>query len=191
LVNNDYFAVTFNQLPNKPLPHNTEQFTAEGFIFYVRTHINDFVDTFYGAFSPSNITGIEEGLLWYSGNPMDAVVHIEIPTNDGSVIVSGHHSNPINSHWMFTTIQVPFKYFTVGADGPHPVSGNRKFGLKKNSNGSYTFYTRGVDRVQGNLGKVILSQNILFSQADNLWDSFQDGLVDYIHTNSSLNPIFK
>lgn|SRR5690606_9551908 len=79
---------------------------------------------------------------------MNAVIHIEIPFNDGSVIVSGHQSNQNNSHWIFTTIQTPFIIVTPGADGPHPISRHRKFGLKKNSNGSYTFCTRGVDRVQ-------------------------------------------
>src|SRR5690606_41177943 len=39
LVNNDYFAVTFDHLPNKPAPHQNQQFTAEEFLSYVRTNI--------------------------------------------------------------------------------------------------------------------------------------------------------
>lgn len=117
---------------------------------------------------------------------MNAVIHIEIPFNDGSVIVSGHQSNQNNSHWIFTTIQTPFIIVTPGADGPHPISRHRKFGLKKNSNGSYTFYTRGVDRVQDKLDIISLGGNDnAIKKADPLWESFQEGLRSYIQNNNT------
>ena len=117
---------------------------------------------------------------------MNAVIHIEIPFNDGSVIVSGHQSNQNNSHWIFTTIQTPFIIVTPGADGPHPISRHRKFGLKKNSNGSYTFCTRGVDRVQDKLDIISLGGNDnAIKKADPLWESFQEGLRSYIQNNNT------
>ncbi|NLN32095.1 MAG: hypothetical protein GX159_00685 [Flavobacteriaceae bacterium] len=121
---------------------------------------------------------------------MNAVIHINIPGDDGSVIVSGHQFSPNASHWIFTTIQVPFIVATTGADGPHPVSGHRKFGLIRNSNGSYTIYTRGVDRVQDGLRAHIFPvQEYMFKKADDLWESFQEGLRSYIQNNSYGNTI--
>ena len=186
LVNNDYFAVIFDHLPNKPAPHQNQQFTAEEFLFYVRTNINEFVDTSLSAFYPTPFSPVNEGAIWYSDNPMNAVVHIEITGDDGSVIVSGQQSTPNTSHWIFTTIQVPFIVATTGADGPHPVSGHRKFGLIKSSNGSYTIYTRGVDRVQDGLrAHIFPGQEYMFTMADQLWESFQEGLRGYIQNNNT------
>lgn len=117
---------------------------------------------------------------------MNAVIHINIPGDDGSVIVSGHQFSPNASHWIFTTIQVPFIVATTGADGPHPVSGHRKFGLIRNSNGSYTIYTRGVDRVQDGLrAHIFPGQEYMFKKADDLWESFQEGLRSYIQDNNT------
>ncbi|RAV27409.1 hypothetical protein [Sinomicrobium soli] len=66
-----------------------------------------------------------------------AVIGIDIkgPDNE-SVIVSDYNTEK----WTFSTIFDP-KY------GEHPVSGNRDFGYTQNGDGSYTFYTRGVDRL--------------------------------------------
>lgn len=192
LVNNDYFAVTFDHLPNKPAPHQNQQFTPQELLQYVRKNINDFIDTSLSEFSPSTFTGIDEGAIWYSNNPMNAIVHIEITGNDGSVIVSGHQSNSNDSHWIFSTIQTPFVIVTPGADGLHPVSGNRKFGLKVNSNGSYTIYTRGVDRVQDRMDIAIVGQQFMFNKADQLWQSFQEGLRSFIQNNNTYaNTVIK
>lgn len=201
LVNNDYFSVTFNTMPYKPFPHNNEQFTAAEFLSYVRTNLNSFVNTNYSSFTPSNQTGYNEGAIWYSNNPIEAIIHINIPSqinnqygDDGSVITSGYQINTngmgsfSNSHWMFTTIKTPYASLTQGLDGEHPVSGHRKFGLIK-SGDSYTIYTRGVDRVTGGLGATLVGQQYMFTQADNLWSSFQQGIKSYIQNNSYGNTI--
>ncbi|MFA5618746.1 MAG: hypothetical protein WDA08_00420 [Weeksellaceae bacterium] len=200
LVNNDYFAVTFNTMPYKPAPHDSQQFTPEEFLNFVRTNINDFVNTDYSSFSPSNQTGYNEGAIWYSNNPFNSIIHINIPGDDGSVITSGYQVNyntpPYNDfhngHWIFTTIKTPYGNLTQGLDGPHPVSGNRKFGLIKNQDGTYTIYTRGVDRVtRGLYAHIFPGQNFMFEKADNLWKSFQDGLKEYIQNNSYGNTVTK
>ena len=197
LVNNDYFSVTFSTMPYKPFPHQNEMFTPEEFLNFVRRNINDFIDTSYSSFSPSNQTGYNEGGIWYSNNPMEAIIHINIPGDDGSVITSGYQisysappfNNFLNGNWMFTTIKTPFGFLTQGLDGPHPVSGNRKFGLTRNQNGSYTFYTRGVDRVTDGLDIALIVEKFKFSKADNLWQSLQQGIKNYIQNNSYGNVI--
>ena len=163
------------------------------------TNVN-FVNTSLSNFSPSTITGYNETPLWNSNNPVEAIIHIDIPAaHDGSVITTGHQINTngmgafSNGHWIFTTIQTPWYDVIDGADGPHPVSGHRKFGLKKNAGGSYTLYTRGVDRFQGELGFVILddalAEEFAFPGADDLWQSFQQGLKNYIQSNSYGNTV--
>jgi hypothetical protein len=194
LVNNDYFSVTFNTMPYKPFPHQNQQFTPEEFLYYVRTNLDSFVNTNYSSFAPSNQTGYNEGAIWYSNNPMEAIVHINIPGDDGSVITSGYNNNYDifggfqNGHWIFTTIKTPYASLTQGLDGEHPVSGHRKFGLIK-SGSSYTIYTRGVDRVTGGLGAKLVGQQYMFTQADNLWTSFQQGIKSYIQYNSYGNTV--
>lgn len=109
---------------------------------------------------------------------MGAVIAIDIAGPDnGSVIVS--HSS--SDKWTFSTIYDP-KY------GEHPVSGNRDFGYTDNGNGSYTFYTRGVDRLTSWDGEFAreYANNFPFNQADALWTSFQ-GLVSSFVNNHGGN----
>lgn len=198
LVNNDYFAVTFTTMPYKPFPNQNQQFTPEEFLRFVRITINNFVNTDYSHFSPSTITGYNETMIWNSNNPVEAIIHINIPGNDGSVITSEHQVNYNdfggfnNANWMFTTIKTPWAYFTGGLDGPHPVSGHREFGLMRNANGSYTIYTRGVDRFQFESDALIaatLSDGNPFESPDNLWASFQTKIEEYIQNNSYGNTV--
>lgn len=64
------------------------------------------------------------------------------------------------------------------------VSGNRDFGFTKNSNGSYTFFTKGVDRLTSlDLTIVQNATGIPFSKADALWTSFQKGVADFVNKN--------
>jgi len=93
--------------------------------------------------------------------------------DDGSVICTKAQSD----HWIFTTITAP-------GDGEHPVSGNRQFGFIQNRNGSYTFYTRGVDRATGYIDDFLQENwDVIFSKADELWSSLQQGIVNYVNSN--------
>lgn len=68
------------------------------------------------------------------------------------------------------------------------MSGNRLFGFTDNGDGTYSFYTRGVDRLStsfydwGNW----LSGGLAFSNADELWSSFQEKIKDEIGSNATL-----
>ena len=188
IVNLDYFPVTINTLPNNP--STGQRFTAPEFLNYIRTHMNDFVNPSITSFSPSTITGFNEAQIWNSNNPKGGVVHLNISggAGDGSVICSLYDSN----HWIFSTIEVPYNPFVQGKDGIHPVSGSREFGFLQNSNGSYTFYTRGADRITDALDAFV-ANNILtdpFQNPDALWASFKNGIYNFtqLHSGVALTP---
>lgn len=173
VVNMDYFPINIKVLP---IVNGARQ-TPEQFLSIIRKDINNFVNDKYAVFEPYKWYGIDDKNLWQSNNPLNSVIGIDIygPYN-ASVIVSDFSNNK----WTFTTIYDP-KY------GQHPVSGNRDFGFVKESNGSYTFYTRGVDRLT--TGFDALVKDVAFSAADNLWKSFQDKVSTYVNQHGGVANI--
>ncbi|WP_313579316.1 hypothetical protein [Chishuiella sp.] len=165
VVNMDYFPVTIDKLPPGT--------TAEQLLNHIRTNINSFVDTDYSYFEPYRWNGFNDTDLWNSSNPLGSVIGIDIKGPDnGSVVVTQYSSNG----WTFSTIYDP-TYLS------HPVSGHRDFGFTKNSDGSYTFYTRGVDRLTSWDGEFFQKiGNIPFTQADNLWKSLQNKISKYVNS---------
>ena len=97
-----------------------------------------------------------------------------------------------SDRWNFSTIYEPVY-------GEHPVSGNRNFGFEKNMDGSYTFYTRGVDRLTDAVGTSLQKfsdwTNGLttspFSEADALWTSLQNKINKFVIENNGSSSIGK
>ena len=84
-------------------------------------------------------------------------------------------------------MEVPYG-FDQGKDGIHPVSGNREFGLIQNSNGTYTFYTRGVDRMTDGFDSTMGENlNIIlgdpFAKPDKLWNSLKTKVATFVQNN--------
>ncbi|HRJ30109.1 MAG TPA: hypothetical protein PLG85_10100 [Cyclobacteriaceae bacterium] len=186
VVNMDYYSVTINQLPGGE--------TAPQLLEYIRKNINSFIDQTKADFEPFNYSEYE---LWQSSNPLGSIIHIDMGNDntwlggfnpitqpdDGSVICSKAQSD----HWIFTTITAP-------GDGEHPVSGNRQFGFIQHRNGTFTFFTRGVDRLTGTFDqwysnvqswrqKKDLGGKTPFDAADELWSSLQDKIQLYVNSN--------
>ncbi|WMN07270.1 hypothetical protein QYS48_28355 [Marivirga arenosa] len=171
-VNMDYFSVDVT-LPAGMTPQNL--------LSHIRQNINDFIDTDLSEFTPFNLSdegqdigyNIQEDDLWNSNTPKGTVIHIEIPgaAGDGSVICSYSNSH----RWRFTTISAPL-------DWTHPVSGTREFGYKDNYDGTYTFYTRGVDRINNWIDSQFVERfkENPFEDPDKLWQSFQNGIKNYV-----------
>jgi hypothetical protein len=128
----------------------------------------------------------QETALWNSNKPTGAIVYIDIPVDDGVVICSEFHSD----YWQFMTLEAP------GA-GNHPISGTRQFGIEPNSSGGYNIYVRGVDRFESNIqenASYMASfvagdpQNPFFA-ADNLWESFQSKINNFVISNAGASSI--
>ena len=172
IVNMDYFSVRVDKMPTVM----GELQPPEYILYRMRMNLNSLVSPALATFTPL----IYDRNRWQSANPVGAVVSIDMGGPDnGSVVVS--KSTPTS--WIFSTIKDPL-------NGLHPVSGNREFGYTKNADGSYTFYTKGVDRITDpfvTLGNYFTSapgvgdDGLPMYMADRLWMSFQKGISDYIN----------
>ena len=75
-------------------------------------------------------------------------------------------------------------------DFEHPVAENRRFGIYSDPDhpGEFVFYTMGVDRIWDgtfSFGNWLKEQVTTdgFEDADILWSSMQEGMIQYIHDN--------
>jgi hypothetical protein len=175
-INMDVFPIQINSLPNKP--NSTQKYTPEEFFNFFRLNLNLFAEKFTPIVD--NYYGINDTDLWNSSNPLGALIHIEIPIDNGTVICSGFGPKA----WVFSTIKAPM---SMGYDGIHPVAGNRLFGYYVNPGDNTMYiYTRGVDRVSQvatsspNLANYLIETSAFFG-ADQLWKGMQDKLSKYIN----------
>ena len=176
VVNYDFFPVRIAQLP--------PGMSAPDLVEYFRVHLTDSFARGSGvSFYPYlDLPQFSDANKWNQPyeSSLGALVHIQIPGNDGSVLLSDYTHNYINGsehhRFKFTTMETPF-------DEEHPVAGNREFGIYNVPSlpGEFTFYTMGVDRTW-DLGSEI--QNQLFNgfgHADALWQKVQQNLIAFIN----------
>ena len=178
VVNMDYFPVQIKKLPKNPATGNT--FTGKEFFDYIRKNFADICFSDNSEFGPYNQTEAEK---WNSSNYLGAIMRfdiilrdpyfgIQIGQQDGSVICT----NQQTQSWIFSTIY-------TSQDYNHPVSGNREFGLTLNPDGSYTFFTRGVDRIAEWTDVDVggLMDYNAFDGGEELWSNLQSNLKNFIN----------
>ena len=184
VVNVDYYPVDIATLPKTSAG---VRMTPLEFLEYFRKNINSFA-TSTSVFSPyyhyvAGSVNIDEASKFNSANisSKGAVVHIDIPLDDGTVVESDYYSNTTTNNYWFT-----FTTMTSVLDGSHPLGGNRRFGLFPKAGGGYTFYIAGVDRIWSwstalaNWG----SSDYGFESADELWAAVQTNVKNYVSTHS-------
>jgi len=193
-VNMDFFGITISNFPNKPYPP-FDQFSPEEFFEYIQDFFN--TENFMGegnqchsVLYPEFQNGgefsaisIPDDIKWSSNDPIASIFEINM-FDDGSVITADYN---FGQNWTFSTLNAPGWFEGGSYDGFHPVSGNRQFGLVQNSDGTYTFYTSGVDRITGFwhlLGQVpLFNPDFAFEQAEELWQCFLDQIKNFVESN--------
>lgn len=113
------------------------------------------------------------------------------PTNfvdfadDGAVLESEVSQNS----WIFTTIVTP-------KSDTQPFSGHRQFGVHKDDDGNYRFFTRAIDRIWPSEliltanGKECTIENYLLI-ADATWDNLIKNVSEFINKNGGKTAIIK
>ena len=192
-VNMDFFGIKITKFPNKPYPPFT-QFTPNEFFSYIQQNFAEssaFMG--YGNLSCEHEYGLNIGFqynstndieTWLNGTRVPATFTIVMP-DDGNVICSQYQ---YGSYWTFSTLNAPGWLEGGSQDGFHPVSGNRRFGLTQNQDGSYTFYTSGVDRLTGFWHAFADFTPLVnaFKEADQLWYCFLDKIKHFVTINHGL-----
>lgn len=194
VVNCDYFPVHIDQLPKNS---NNQTMTPLEYLEYFRQNITyiaglggggGFSGTNFESYYDSNVNFFDSKFTENYGSSLGALVHIIIgPAQDnGTIVESGYQTTSSSSqYWfMFTTMYSPL-------DAAHPVAGNRRFGIKPDPNGGYTFYIMGVDRT--NDWSTTLFNFVTggaFSSADHLWEAVQDGMISDVNAKGGQASLY-
>ncbi|WP_285010847.1 hypothetical protein [Pedobacter faecalis] len=172
----DYFPVKISTLPVV----NGVRLTAKQFLSHVRRNIDSFTGG-EGVFQPYNNFGVNDTQLWNSNNPKGALMALNLSLLDDATVVTSYASD---ESWTFTTIYDPMYH-------SHPVSGNRDFGYDLNADGSFMFFTRGVDRLTNADATVLQAISDFFmdegfgplQRGDALWETFQNHIVNFVNSH--------
>jgi hypothetical protein len=168
----DVFPIKVGRLP--------EGFdTPETLLSRIRKNLNEFVDTDITRFSFFDNNEAEKEKnerLWQSEKPLGTIFHLDISMaslnlEDATVMATSATSGK----WIFSTVY-------TRRNGYHPVSGNREFGFISHGDRTFTFYTKGADRVSGllelagnKIGDVVLNGQTA------LWQSFQSKVERFVN----------
>jgi hypothetical protein len=185
-VNMDFFGIKITQFPkNYHTANTTDRFTPQEFFDEMRQLFDGkkFMGKDNICYNPPLGGGYFETLdgnefLNWLDMPLTVVFTI-IMADDGNVICSQYDQN--NWYWTFSTLNAPGWLEGSSWDGYHPVSGNRRFGLKQNGDGSYTFYVSGVDRLTGWWHRISDGTVVdAFSEADGLWACYLNQIKTFV-----------
>lgn len=181
-VNADFFPIRIDKMPTINSAQGTA--TPESLLEYFRLNINSFINTNIAKFEPYKENGFDATGRWNEAgkNAIGAVINLNMPANNGDVVLSDYTSDIESASMTVSTI-----WSTLS--GSHPVQGNRRWGVYTPTHGQYkVFYTMAVDRIStvsfnaGNWLKDILVTSG-FEDADKLWRSLQANMVDFINAN--------
>ncbi|MNS44348.1 hypothetical protein D3C72_767890 [compost metagenome] len=186
VVNMDYFPVHIQQLPKNA---NGVTMTPLEFLEYFRKNLShptmlsgDASFTPYIHSIPGTVN-INETSTFNSAeeNSLGSMIRIRM-TDNGTVILTDYHVDIFEqTYWFtFTTMATPL-------DGTHPVAGNRRFGIQQQTDGTWQFYTAGVDRcfdwyvALGNQNP--FDHYFGFHDADAVWGAIQQSVINFVNSN--------
>jgi hypothetical protein len=197
-VNLDYYGVEITEIPDWDNDGNPD--SQEKLLEMIKEHFTTLASGSYLNFTPScplvgsadvewqfnPYFGSTTTNKWLSNDPVTSIFLIDASAtgsaiastfaDDGAVIVSQSNS----CCWIFSTIQTPLSL-------SQPLSGNRQFGLRINSNNNVEFYTRAADRARLPLLPHIINSQWkncavadYFNIGEETWKNLQRQVKDFI-----------
>jgi len=170
-INLDKYSLNITQFPNG--------YTPQMLFEEIRTHFSDFLTggNIIGTSVELEPYSVADGIKWNSGSPIGAAMDFDNLMDTSTVVCTEYNYNEM--YWTFTTVR------SLDHQG-HFVSGHRQFGIEVESNGSYSFYLRGADRLgqwidyaANNLTPGI--DDFLFNEAaDATWKNLMTNLEKFI-----------
>ncbi len=147
ITNLDYFPVKIISLPTI----NGHRLTANELLEYIRLHLNDFVDNTTMTITPHDASNLA---LWNTsttrgnGAVLKTSVNRVSSNSEGWLVASSDVNEPNN--FKLTTLKDPLYTGAL----PRNYNSNREYGYTTNTDGTYTFYSKGVDRAIGGESKI-------------------------------------
>lgn len=188
-VNIDFYYITFKRPTNQGM---------EDLFKTIRTDFNSIIvgqstDFGFGPYKSSADDGATNKRIWESGNPLNAVMSFNLDTLWPGTWKSRLVDNRAGRYLVgkagdlqvTCATKTDFVFSTVESEngGPHPVSGNRGFGLADNGDGTWTFYSKAVDRVTTSWNLKILFASKTFCKGHGFWTNiFYPGMKRYFES---------
>ena len=151
---------------------------AADMLRFMRKYFGEIFDEEFGSFAPYEDTVPVDQAFIDGDNYLGAVLHIRIPIFGTTIGV-----NPLYRDDGAVAVVIAeehrFRVATIRTiqDWGHPVSGYREWGVEEGPQGMI-MYTRGTDRATGFFaGAVGKAAESSFRKGENLWRSWQLGLV--------------
>lgn len=165
-LNTDYYAVKITKLPEKVTAKELYESIRKNYGKYMKAEGME-----NQRFSP-NRDRTSKG-LWNSDDPTGSIMVFRDFRDNAAVLTSQAGDN----HWVFSPVGTAWHW-------EHPLAGHREFGLTDNGDGTYTFYTRGVDMLW-DVEDVAVAQGMFgfFEIADRLWNRVMDNIAKEINEN--------
>lgn len=157
-INYDYYALTFKKHPSRSIE---EEFLRlrRSFPFYAKgqepaLEVSDVPVNFFGPYNdPKNpATRDANQKKWESSDPTGALMDFVLKSMPPALVFAASKLQPVMERGDILVACASPRDIVVATvktkeHGFHPVNGNRGFGIKDNSNGTWTFYTKGADRL--------------------------------------------
>jgi hypothetical protein len=195
-VNVDFYKITFAKHPSK---------TVDAFFKEMRQNFDRFslgADKVFGfkAFDGYTRAGgpdeARNNAAWNQDLPLNALMSFNLDTGApaimkavktwyfierfGDVQVTCASSTDFILSTVETSDPVLGAASGHGLHAAHPVAGNRGFGIMDNGDGTWSFYSKGVDRDSGTTWNL---QMDMFEKGRTFWQSFYGGMQDYLNGN--------
>ena len=165
MMNTDYYDVTITKLP--PGMTKTQLFD------HIKRNFDEFMDLKIANFVGTNTNSAQR---WIRGQVFGTTMTFVNPIDQAGVVASQSSKD----NWVFTPAWTP-------EDLGHPLAGHRQFGLTDNGNSTFTFYTRGVDRMWSELdtwyngNEINSGRGRFFDQAGQLWNKVMDNVAGFVN----------